>query len=172
MIQLTQLPTRNSFAKKSSLQDYSINCSGMSYTGNNLICKTLALEYPKARLWTNELSDNLEFTLLGSMEKVNSTDRAIVAESLETVNEMMMFSMHPVGYSFTVGDFLLWGAIKGNPQTTSDVLSGKYPEIERWYKEYMEQQPITAQVGSFVKEANAVRPLFHFSPFLILETQG
>ena len=128
----------------------------MSYTGNIIVCKTLALEYPETRLWTSELSDTLEFMLLGSMEKVNSTDKASVTEALEAINEMMMFSMHPVGYAFTVGDFLLWGAIKGNPQITSDVLSGKYPEIERWYKDYMEQQSITAQVASFVKEMNAV----------------
>ena len=156
MIQPTQLPTQNSFAKKSSLQDYAVNSSGMSYTGNIMVCKTLALEYPETRLWTSELSDTLEFMLLGSMEKVNSTDKASVTEALEAINEMMMFSMHPVGYAFTVGDFLLWGAIKGNPQITSDVLSGKYPEIERWYKDYMEQQSITAQVASFVKEMNAV----------------
>ena len=128
----------------------------MSYTGNILVSKTLALEYPKTRLWTNELSDTLEFMLLGSMEKVTSTDRASVTEALEAINEMMMFSLHPVGHAFTIGDFLLWGAIKGNPQIASDILSGKYPEIERWYKEYMEQQPITAQVAFLVKEMNAV----------------
>ena len=137
----------------------------MSYTGNILVSKTLALEYPKTRLWTNELSDALELMLLGSMEKVVSKDKASVTEALEAINEMMMFSMHPVGHAFTVGDFSLWGAIKGNTQITSDILSGKYPEIERWYKEYMEQQPITAQVALFVKEMNAAWT--HLKVFLI-----
>jgi Glutathione S-transferase, C-terminal domain len=128
----------------------------MTYTGNKLVSETLAKEYPQAGLWTNELADNLETTLLGSVEKLNSTDKTAIAEALGSINETMTFCMHPVGYSFTVGDFLLWGAIKGNSQISSDVLSGKYPEIERWYKEFMEKQPVTSQVAQFVEQLNVV----------------
>lgn len=128
----------------------------MTYIGNKLVCETLAKEYPQAGLWTKELADNLETTLLGSMEKLNSTDKTATAETLRSINETMAFCMHPVSYSFTVGDFLLWGAIKENPQISSDILSGKYPEIERWYKEFMEKQPITSQVVQFVEQLNVV----------------
>src|SRR5436309_9238066 len=104
----------------------------MIYAGNVLCSKTLATEYPDTKLWTTDLGDTLEFTLLSMMEKVNSTDRAVSSEALEEINETMAFSMHPCGHKVTVGDFMIWGAIKGNPQMTTDVLSGKYPEIERW----------------------------------------
>ena len=116
MIQLTLLPMQNSFPKKSSLLSHSANSSGISYTGNILICKTLALEYPTTRLWTNELSDTLEFILLEFMDKVYGTDKATVTDALEQIDSTMMFCLHPLAFEFTVGDFLLWGAIKGNPQ--------------------------------------------------------
>lgn len=63
--------------------------------------------------------------------------------------------MHPVKYAFTVVDLALWGAIKGNTQITAAVSSGKYTEIERWYKEIMEQQPIVTQVNKFIHQNNA-----------------
>jgi hypothetical protein len=119
------------------------------------ICNTLAIELSKARLWTSELAEVIEFTLLGSIEKLISNDQASISEALAAINENMTFSMHPVKYAFTVVDLLLWGAIKANPHITADILSGKYPEIERWYKEFMEQQPIVTQVNKFIHQNNA-----------------
>jgi glutamyl-tRNA synthetase len=129
--------------------------SGKRVTGATAICKTLALEFPKAKLWTEELAQAIEFTLLGSMEKLGSSDPKAITEALSAVNENMTYSMHPVKYAFTVVDLALWGAIKANPQITAAVTSGKYTEIERWYKEIMEQQPIVTQVNKFIHQNNA-----------------
>ena len=114
------------------------------------------MEYETAGLWKRDLADLLEFTLLGSAEKLTSADKTSIDEGLTALNESLTFSTHPVGYTFTVADLSLWGAIKGNPLITPDIASGKYPEVQRWYKEIMEQQPITTEVNKFMKELNAV----------------
>ena len=125
-----------------------------------MISTTLAKEFPYAALCVN---DNLETTLNEYTDKVNSKDKQKIVEGLKSVNESMTFNMHPLGYTLTVGDFSLWGAIKGNPQVTTEALSGKYSEIERWYKEFMEHQPVILQVAQFIKdlsaaEASATKP--------------
>lgn len=130
----------------------------MTYSGSPLICKTLAMEYPSAELWTGNVTDNLEFILLEFMDKVYGTDKAAVTSALEQIDSTMVFCLHPLAFEFTVGDFLLWGAVKGNSQITTDVLSGKYREIERWYKQYMETLPHISKVNDYVKELSAVYP--------------
>ena len=132
-----------------------VTYSAKTETGATAICKTLAVEFSKARLWTRELGEVIEFTLLGSMEKLVSNDQGSISEALAAINENMTFSMHPVKYAFTVVDLSLWGAIKANPHITTDILSGKYSEVERWYKEFMEQQPIVTQVNKFIHQNNA-----------------
>jgi hypothetical protein len=72
----------------------------------------------------------------------------------------MQFSMHPLGVKFTAADFLLWGAIKGNPQIFSEVQSGKYPGIGRWYKGYMDFLPVMSKIVAYEKELTAVAFLF------------
>jgi len=60
--------------------------------------------------------------------------------------------MHVNGVHQTVGDLLLWGAIRGNSVSLSDVMAGKYPNIESWYKEIMEKLPYIHQAEAFLKE--------------------
>lgn len=130
--------------------------SGRTFTETISICATLATQFPEARLWTKELADAIEFTLLGSMEKLTSTDPTSVREALKAVNETLVFSMHPVKYAFSVADLCLWGAIKGNPHVGTEISSGKYIEVERWYKEFMEPEPITTKVYKFIRDFTAV----------------
>jgi Glutathione S-transferase, C-terminal domain len=82
-----------------------------------------------------------------------------MTDALADFNDLLTFSMHPAGNIFTVADLCLWGAIKGAPRVTGDVLNGKYPEIERWYKDFMERQPISSQVYDMVKTFNSVNNL-------------
>ena len=98
----------------------------------------------------------LEFILLGSMEKLTSTDAKSIKEALTAVNETLTFGMFPVKYTFTVADLCLWGAIKGNPVVASEMASGGYSEIERWYKEFMEPTPVTTKVYKLIKDLSAV----------------
>src|SRR5438477_12337086 len=130
--------------------------SGRTITETISICATLATQFPEARLWTKDLADAIEFTLLGSMEKLTSTDPVSVREALKAVNEALVFSMHPVKYAFTVADLCLWGAIKGNPLVSNEMSGGKYIEIERWHKEFMEPEPITAKVYKLVRDLTVV----------------
>ena len=81
----------------------------------------------------------------------------------------MTFSMHPAGYNFTFVDFMMWGAIRGSPQASADVLSGKYAELERWYKEFMEKQDFILQVNEVMRDLNAV---FTYINFTDLEIQS
>lgn len=130
--------------------------SGTTITETTSICATLATQFPEARLWTKDLADAIEVTLLGSMQQLTSTDPTSIGEALKTINETLLFSMHPVKYAFTVADLCLWGAIKANPLLSTEISSGNYIEIERWYKELMESQPITTKVYKFVKDLTAV----------------
>jgi glutamyl-tRNA synthetase len=130
--------------------------SGKTITGSTAICTILATEFPDAGLWPKELADVLGFTLLGPMEKLTSTDSASIKEALQQVNENLAFNMHPVKYTFTIADICLWGAIKGNPLVATEMTSGKYSEIDRWHKEFMEPTSITTKVYKFIRDLSAV----------------
>lgn len=132
--------------------------SGTSTTGSVVICQILATAFPEAGLWPKELADILEFTLLGSMEKLTSTDATSVKQALVAVNETLSFSMHPVKYAFTVADLCLWGAIKGNPLVATEMSFGNYSEIERWYKDFMEPKSVTTKVYKLIRDLSAVFP--------------
>lgn len=121
-----------------------------------LICQSLAKDFSEAGLWTSELSENPDHPLFSAIDRLNSNDQKDVSNALAEVNAMMTFCMHPLGNKFSVGDLSLWGAIKGNPRVSGDVLNGKYPEIERWYKDYMEKQFFVSEVHEFIKNLNAV----------------
>ena len=122
-------------------------------TGSSTVCKTLAKEFPRAELWIDRLD---EHELTTSIANLLSTERAEIMKSLGEINAYMKYSMHPITYRFTVADLELWGAIKGNPQILADVSSGKLPEIERWYKSFIELQPLTKTIVEYVKEITAV----------------
>jgi len=132
--------------------------SGKSTTGSVAICQILATAFPETGLWPKELADVLEFTLLGSMEKLIATDAKSIKQALAALNETLAFSMHPVKYTFTVADLCLWGAIKGNPLVAAEMTSGNYSEIERWYKEFMEPKSVTTKVYKLVRDLSAVFP--------------
>ena len=124
----------------------------MIYTGNTLICLTLAKEHPKANLWNSDLAECMKIPMVWEpIDKLLSGERAQISESLGRIDVNMTFTTHVVSFGLTVVDWLLWGAIKGNPQSVTDVLSGKYPQLGRWYKELMEMQPIVPKVIKFVK---------------------
>ena len=119
----------------------------MNFTGNNLICKTLAQSFPSAKLWSADLSDDLEAMILGTMDHILSPNKATMIAAVHELNQRMTFSMHPVGYHFTVGDFTLWGAIRSSPAVLAEVQNkNKYPEIHQWYEEYVEKQPFIQEV--------------------------
>jgi len=119
----------------------------MNYMGNSLICKTLAEAFPSAKLWTADISDTLEAMILRTVHDLSSPDRATMSSALEAINQSMTFSMHPIGHFFTVGDFTLWEAIRNSPALLAEVqVKDKYPEIQQWYEEYMEKQPVIQQV--------------------------
>jgi hypothetical protein len=120
-----------------------------------VISKTLAEHLPSAGLWKEDSKSALE-SASGLLDKLLFSETAVVTEALECINENMTFNMHPAGHTFTVVDLLLWGAIKGNPPSVSVVLSGKCPEIERWYKEFMETQSFISQIHVFTKDSAAV----------------
>jgi hypothetical protein len=143
--------------KSGYLQDLSCysDCSGATYTGSNVISKTLAEHLPSAGLWEEDSKGVVE-NASGLLDKLLSSEPAVITQALGSINESMTFKMHPAGNAFTVVDLLLWGGIKGNPQSVSVVLSGKYPEIERWYKEFVEVQPFIAQIHAFTKDSTAV----------------
>jgi len=132
--------------------------SGKTTMGSTAICSILSKAFPEAGLWPKELADALEFTLLGTMEKLTSTDPKSIKEALSAVNETLAFGMFPVKYSFTVADLCLWGAIKGNPLVSTEMASGRYSEVERWYKEFMEPRSVTTKVYKLIKDLSAVFP--------------
>lgn len=119
----------------------------MNYTGNHLICKTLAEAFPSAKLWTLDLSDNLESMIMGKMDDLVSPDKETMLATLDQIHAQMGFCMHPLGHFMTVGDLMLWGAIRSSPAILSAVQTkGKYPEIKKWYEEFMEKQPFIQEV--------------------------
>lgn len=133
------------------------------------IALKLSEEYSKANISTLDTKyRQLERTVYIHIDSILSTDKAKIAEGLQRVDSVMRFSMHPIGFTFTAGDLLLWGAIKGSPHILSEVSSGKYAEIERWYKDCMELLPFIAQVNTFQKELTAVP---HLTILLTIETK-
>jgi glutathione S-transferase len=119
----------------------------MTWTGNALICKTLAETHPKAQCD--------ESSLIELMDDLLSSDNTAVANGLKTINARLTFSTYSA-VTCSISDLSLWGAIKGNPQTFNQVLSGKYPQITRWYKELMDTSSMTTQAAQFVKDATVV----------------
>jgi len=131
--------------------------SGTTATNASEITKILSQQYVKSGVSTK--GHQLEGTMLNYIEKVSSMDRSENSEGLQRIDSIMRFSMHPLGVKFTAADFLLWGAIKGSPQILNEVSSGKYPEIERWFKGYIELLPFMSKVNAYQKEITAVLPL-------------
>jgi len=86
------------------------------------------------------------------MSQCYSQDQNTVKTGLTYFNKELGVSMYVNGVRQTVGDLLLWGAIRGNYVSLSDVMAGKYPNIESWYKEIMEKLPCIHQAEAFLKE--------------------
>src|SRR5271170_224178 len=119
----------------------------MNYTGNDLICKTLATASPSTKLWTADVSDTLKTMILRTVKDLSSPDKTTMIAAIEAINQSMTFSMHPIGHYFTVGDFTLWAAIRNSPAILAEVqVKDKYPELQLWYEDYMEKQPVIQQV--------------------------
>jgi len=139
----------------------------MNFTGNQVVCKTLAEAFPSIKLWTLDLSDSLESMIFEKMEDLLSPDKETMIAALDRIHAQMTFSMHPLGHYFTVGDLMLWGAIRGSPALTAaihkDPKKLEYPEIHTWYEEYMEKQPFIPEVfntlNALNKQPAAVFPL-------------
>lgn len=102
-------------------------------------------------------------SLCNALVALHSGDRHEITEFLVFINKAMAYSMHPLGHKFTIIDILIWGLIKEDPQTMADTFSGKYPEIERWYKEFMEPQDLVHQVGDFIRDLNTVSLVYSFT---------
>jgi hypothetical protein len=150
----TKLVRKSEYILHSSFFIQCLMNSGVSFSGMVGIALEIARAY---RFIPRHEEDKLEWPLLKYLEKLyNSQDKEGCILALDGINVAMVFAMHPLGVEFTVGDLLLWGAIKGSPQLTADVLSGKWREIERWYKQYMEQLPFATRVIEFVKEFTSV----------------
>jgi hypothetical protein len=131
------------------------NHRGRSYSGDPLICFTLAKEYMCPNLGSKRIESSY---LEEYIEYILSTDRKLVKEGLEHFNERMTFNMHSAAIELTIADFALWGAIRGNPQIVTEVLSGTYPQIEKWYVEIMGKQPLVHQITQYVQEVTVVCP--------------
>jgi glutathione S-transferase len=96
--------------------------------------------------------------LFVDIDRLSSNDQKETSNALSDINGLLTYSTHPLGATFSVADLCLWGAIKGIPRVAGDVLNGKYPELERWYKDYMEKQPFSSRVHDLVKSFNTVNP--------------
>jgi glutathione S-transferase len=139
-----------------SPEQHVVESSLTTFTGISIVCQELAKEFPETKLW----GDHLEgYDVYIAMSKLLSSTRQEFMEGLTVINQAMKYSAHPVDSSFSLADLELWGAIKGNPQILFEVTSGRLPEIERWFKTFMELQPITTKITEYVKEITAVHSL-------------
>jgi len=130
--------------------------SGAQFLGCIDATKQLASEFPNVNLLADIADDKREKTIFISMGQCYSQDQNTVKQGLAYLNKELGFSMHVNGVQQTVEDLLLWGAIRGNSVSLSDVMAGKYPNIESWYKEVMEKLPCVLQADAFLKEKETV----------------
>jgi hypothetical protein len=149
-----------------------ISISAATVTENPIICKTLASHFEELGLSVQGRDEKVFGSLCNALVALHSGDRRELNEFLVLINKAMTYSMHPLGHNFTIIDILIWGVVKEDPQTTADVFSGKYPEIERWYKEFMEPQDIIHQVGDFIRDLNAVSSVYNLTDEEIESQEG
>jgi len=113
------------------------------------ICKFLALENG---LWQNEEAE-LD-AALSTASNLLSTDKSVISSALTSLNETLTFNTYLFSVA-SVADFATWGAIKANPQAVAELTSGKYGEVERWFKELMELNDIVGTTNGVIKGLTA-----------------
>jgi hypothetical protein len=137
----------------------------MKYTGNDLICKTLAEAFPSTKLWTADVLDTLETMILRTVKDLSSPDKTTMIAAIEAINQSMTFSIR----HFTVGDCTLWAAIRNSPAILTEVqVKNEYPEPQQWYEDYLEKQPIIQQVFKAMTKQLTVLPPSPSSPLIHL----
>lgn len=104
--------------------------------------------------------DKLEGETSIGLDQCYSEDQTIVQNGLAFFNKQLGVSMHVNGVDVADEDLFLWGVIRANPLSLSEVMSGSYPNIESWYKEFMEKLPRVREVEAFLKESPTVCCLY------------
>ena len=99
-----------------------------------------------------------------ALEKCYSPDPTTVHTGLDYFDKVLIFAQHPTAKDESIGDVLVWGAIRGNPEALSAVMAGKYPNVKLWYEERACKLVCVHQAeGWYKKDSKYVRTLFSVS---------
>ena len=80
------------------------------------------------------------------------TDFKAVEEPILELDAHLTLRSHVVGYSLTVADLLLWGALRGNKVAYAAIRKGAMLNVSRWFK-YIEE--INPWIADAVHALNA-----------------
>jgi hypothetical protein len=86
------------------------------------------------------------------LEKCYDPEQTTWQKGLDYFDKILMFSMHPMGFHESVGDVLVWGAIRGNPEALTEVMGGQFPNVKVWYEECASKLVCVHQAEAWFKK--------------------
>lgn len=86
-----------------------------------------------------------------------ATDYKSVENSLWKLNAHLTLRSHIVGYSLTVADLSVWGAIRGNRVAYAAIKKGTCGHVSRWFRYIEDINPWTVNVIQSLNAAAAAK---------------
>ncbi|EPY53432.1 glutamate-tRNA ligase [Schizosaccharomyces cryophilus OY26] len=78
-----------------------------------------------------------------------------VSNMLAQLDDHLIMRTLFVGYSLTIADMAVWGALKANNMAAGAVRTGQYHNLARWYRFMDTQKPFATALENFTKAVNA-----------------
>ncbi|EPX71291.1 glutamate-tRNA ligase [Schizosaccharomyces octosporus yFS286] len=124
-----------------------------SYGSENVV-KSFLEKYPDLFLGKNEESSVQPWIELATA-LAPSHNFVEVSNLLAQLDDHLIMRTLFVGYSLTIADMAVWGALKANNMAAGAVRTGQFHNLARWYRFMDTQKPFAVALENFTKSVNA-----------------
>lgn len=126
--------------------------------GSNNIFRTLNIhfkELSKDIVHQAQVDHWLDFT----QDNLYSTDYKKLSTYFDQLDSHLTLVSYMVGYSLSVADFSVWGALKANPAFNKQLKNGKLstPHLARWYQHMNELPFVVEAIAALEAQKNSAK---------------
>ncbi|KAJ1344787.1 glutamate-tRNA ligase [Batrachochytrium salamandrivorans] len=124
--------------------------NGVDITGSNAVCRSLAAIYPASGLYglTADVSSQIDHWLDFAQDNLYVSDFKKLSSSFDVLDNHLTVRSFIVGYSATIADYAIWGALKSNAIFNKQVKGGKYngQHLIKWFNSVSGLEPVSASL--------------------------
>ncbi|WBW72020.1 cytoplasmic glutamate-tRNA ligase Gus1 [Schizosaccharomyces osmophilus] len=140
-------------ADKASSVAVDLNGNNKVYGSENVVNSFLE-KFPDLFLGKNEKSSVQTWIELAAA-LAPSHNFMEVSNLLAQLDDHLIMRTLFVGYSLTIADMAVWGALKANNMAAGAVRTGQYHNLARWYRYMDTQKPFAVTLENFTKSVNS-----------------